>query len=387
MRTMKPCRTNWRDKPPRQLLSSVIALKATNPHKIPQKGKWLTMKEDKSTTRMAGEELLEEARKLCEKEGAEGWKLAQATMLKERACNKELQEAIEHAILEYQPDYFRPALLSFCSKAVGGKKKATVSTGAALTLFAWAIGIHDDIIDKSRTKNGHRTILGKFGGDLALILSDVLLFKGFTLLRRTLRSETSIERVIEILETIEKVWFEQSEGEAIEIQHRGLTDVTPRECLEKIRMRASEIEACARIGAILGGGATRHVEKLGKYGRLIGMMGILRNEVIDMLELDALKHRIKKESLPLPVVYALQDSSTMPKLTSLITKRGLAEKDLQNISRLSDRSGSIEKVATLISEMSREANDIGKSFESNELKLLAIPFRVNPIEWKNLLSD
>jgi len=345
------------------------------------------MKEDKPSTGMTGEEVFEEARKLCEKEGAEGWKLAQAAMLKEKARNHELQEAIEHAMLEYKPDYFRPALLSFCSKAVGGKKKATVSTGAALTLFAWAIGIHDDIIDKSMTKNGHPTIPGKFGRDLALILSDVLLFKGFTLLRRTLTSETSIERVIEILETIEKVWFEQSEGEAIEIQHRGLIDVTPEECLEKIRMRASEIEACARIGAILGGGTTRHVKKLGNYGRLVGTMGILRNEVIDMLELDALKHKIEKESLPLPVVYALQGSSTRPKLISLITKRDLVEKDLQNISRLSDTSGGIQKVARLISEMSKEANAYGKSFESTELQLLAIPFRVNPIEWKKLLLD
>jgi geranylgeranyl pyrophosphate synthase len=384
---MKPCRANWRDKPPRQLLCSVITLKATNPHKILQGVAGLTMTKDKSTTGMTGEELLEEARKLCEKEGAEGWKLAQTTMLEERACNQELQDAIEHAMLEYKPDYFRPALLSFCSRAVGGKKKATVSTGAALTLFAWAIGIHDDIIDKSRTKNGHPTILGKFGSDLALILSDVLLFKGFTLLRRTLRSETPIERVIEILETIEKVWFEQSEGEAIEIQHRGLIDVPPKECLEKIRLRASEIEACARIGGILGGGATRHVKKLGNYGRLVGMMGILRNEVIDMLDLDALKHRVKRESLPLPVVYALQDASTRPKLISLITKRELVEKDLQNISRLSDTSGGIEKVARLISEMSKEANSYSKSFESNELQLLAIPFRVNPIEWKKLLSD
>ncbi len=384
---MKPCRANWRDKPPRQLLCSVITLKATNPHKILQGVGGLTVNKVKSTTGVTGEELFEEARKLCEKEGAEGWKLAQTTMLEEKACNQELQDAIEHAMLEYKPDYFRPALLSFCSRAVGGKKEATVSTGAALTLFAWAIGIHDDMIDKSRTKNGHPTILGRFGKDLALVLSDVLLFKGFTLLRRTLRSETSIERVVEILETIEKVWFEQSEGEAFEIQHRGLIDVTPEECLQKIRMRASEIEACARIGGILGGGATRHVKKLGNYGRLVGMMGILRNEVIDMLELDALKHRIKQESLPLPVVYALQDSSTRPKLVSLITKRELAGKDLQNISRLSDTSGGIEKVAALIGVMSKEANSYGKSFKSDELQLLAIPFRVNPIEWKELLSD
>ena len=308
-------------------------------------------------------------------------------MLSRKSRDPKLQEAIEHAMLKYQPDYFRPALLSFACKAVGGQRKATVSTGAALTLFAWAIGIHDDLIDESRTKNGRLTVMGKFGRDLALILSDVLLFKGFTLLRKTLESETTADRVVKILITVERIWFEQSEGEASEIQHRGLTDVTPEECLEKIRMRASEIEACARIGGILGGGTVRHVERLGDYGRLVGMMGILRNEVIDMLELDVLKHRMRKESLPLPLVYALQESSTRPELVKLMTNRKATKANLKGISKLSDNCGGIEKTAALIDIMSNKAYELAKSFKSIELKLLATPFQISPEEWKKPLSD
>ncbi len=345
------------------------------------------MQEDSAMPGVTGEELFAKARELCKKEGSAGWRLAQKAMLKDKSCNQELQEAIEYAMLKYKPDYFRPALLSFSCKAVGGKQKNTVSTGAALTLLAWAIGIHDDIIDQSRTKNGRPTVLGKFGKDLALILSDVLLFKGFTLLRETLKSETPVATIVRILETVEEIWFEQSEGEAFEIQHRGLIDVTPRDCLKKIRMRASEIEACARIGGILGGGTAIRVERLGKYGRLVGMMGILRNEVIDMLELDVLKHRIKTESLPLPVVYALQDSSTRPKLITLTTKGKLSEGDLRTISRLSDDSKSIERVAKLIGEMSREASSYAKSFKNKELELLAATFQISPREWRKQFSD
>jgi len=344
------------------------------------------MKKNETTSEKTGEELLEMVKKLCEKEGMKGWKLAQETMLKEKADSPKLQEIIEYMMLNCKPDYFRPALLSFCCKAVGGNPKTTIPTGAALTLLGWAIGIHDDIIDQSRMKNKRPTVLGKFSKDLALILSDVLLFKGFTLLRKTLDSEISVERLVEILETIEKIWFEQSAGEALEIQFRGLTDVTSEECLEKIRMRASEMEACTRIGGILGDGSRKQIADLGAYGRLVGMMSILRNELIDMLEFNVLRHRIRKESLPLPVIYALQDKQINPKLVSLITDSRLTKEDLQSISKLSDRSGGIEYVAVLIGKMVQEAHMYAKTFKSKELEIIAASLSIHPNEWRPVLS-
>lgn len=336
---------------------------------------------------LLGEALVEKARQLCEKEGMKGWKLAQETLLKEKASNPQLQEAINYIMLKYQPEYFRPAFVSFCFKAVGGKSTPAVPTGAALTLFAWAIGIHDDIIDQSKTKDERPTVLGKFGKDLALILSDILLFKGFTLLRKTLESQMSIESFVRILETIEKIWFEQSVGEAFEIQSKGLVDLTPEECLDKIRMRASEMDACARIGGIIGGGSARQIEVLGKYGRLIGMIGILRNELIDMLEFNVLKHRIRKESLPLPVIYALQDKSAKSQLVPLITQSRLTKEDLRKISKLSDSFKGTDNVATLINKMSREAYMHANSFKDSNLKILAEAFALESDTWKPLLED
>lgn len=355
--------------------------------KLPLEFSEFAMKENKTPLEETEEDLLEKAKKLCEKEGMKGWKLAQETMLKEKPSSPELQEAIKYVMLKYQPDYFRPALLSFCCKAVGGNPKTTISAGAALTLFAWAIGIHDDIIDQSKTKNRRSTVLGKFGKDLALILSDVLLFKGFTMLRKTLESKISVKRIIRILETIEKIWFEQSVGETLEIQSRGLTDITPKKCLEKIRMRASEIEACTRIGGILGGGSEKQIEALGTYGRLIGMIGILRNELIDMLEFKVLRHRIRKESLPLPLVYALQNPQIKPKLISLITSSEVTKEDLRSISKLSDRSKGMKYVATLIKKMTHNASMYAKAFKSKELEIVASSLLIRPKEWMPLLSD
>ena len=256
-----------------------------------------------------------------------------------------------------------------------------------MTLFAWAIGIHDDIIDQSKTKNKRLTVLGKFGKELSLIFSDILFFKGFTLFRRTIGSRISINRTVRILEIIEEVWFEQSIGEVAELEARGTIEITPEECLRKIRLRAAEFEACTRIGGILGGGSEKQIENLGAYGRTIGMMSILRNEVIDMLELNVLKHRIRRESLPLPLLYALKNPQLESQLVQLIIGSRLTKKNLQEISKLSDRSGGIEYVASLIHEMSQEALTLAKNSKSKELEAIAASLLLHTEEWKSLFSD
>ncbi len=335
-----------------------------------------------------GEDLLKKANKLCEKEGVDGWKLAQTEMLRKRTVTPELKEAIEFVMLEYKPDYFRPALLSLCSKAVGGTSESTLSIAASLVLLGRAIGVHDDIIDQSRAKNRRPTVQGKFGKNLALVLSDVLLFTGFTSLRKAFQHGMSTSIITSILGTIEEIWFEQSEGEVLELKSRRRMDLTPQECLDKIRMRASELEAITRIGGILGCGSQGEIKALGEFGRLLGTMSILRDEIIDMLELRVLKHRIRKESLPIPLVYALQHSTSRQKILPRIAKERLTTLDLKEILKASEEAEGLNSVAKLIMKFSREASSCVETleFKNKELKLLASSIRIAPKDWKPLVQ-
>jgi geranylgeranyl pyrophosphate synthase len=131
--------------------------------------------------------------------------------------------------------------------------------------------------------------------------------------------------------------------------------MTPQEYLAKIRMRASELEAVTRIGGILGGGSEDEINILGKFGRLLGTMSILRDEIIDMLEFNVLRHRIRKESLPLPLIYALQKPKVRPKILSLLSKKRLKTTDLQKISKASEEAGGLNFTAKVINKMAEEA--------------------------------
>lgn len=345
------------------------------------------MGKDKEKAVPKGEEPLEKARKMIEKEGAEGWNLVKETLLNQETRNSRLKEAINYAVLK--PDYFRPAIISLCSKAVGGSSEVTIPYGASLVMLAKAIGIHDDIIDKLEKRGKHFTLFGKFGKEIALIISDILLFKGFTLIRKNHETGAPLKRTGRIFDTIEKFWFEQSESEIQELRSRGQTNITPEECLAKIEMRASELEATTRIGGILGGGSAMEVEALGRYGRFLGTASILRDELIDMLERNMLRHRIRNESLPLPLIYAMQKPKARYQITSRISRKRLTNKDLLTISKVCDEAGGMIRVAENIAESVQKAcSYIGLiRNENKELRLLATSLLIHPIEWKTTLQS
>jgi|YelNatPaOPRAMG01_1025707.scaffolds.fasta_scaffold11218_7 geranylgeranyl pyrophosphate synthase len=322
------------------------------------------------------EEPIVKVQRMLEKDGAKGWNMAKEAIMKQETDNPQLKQAL--AYLTLIPDYFRPAIVSYCCEAVGGEPEITVPTGASLVLLAKAIGIHDDIIDNVKRRNEHATAYGKFGKEVALILSDILLFKGFTLMRKNLEIGVPPKTLSKILETIDQIWcIEQSESEILEYQSRTKIDVPPEECLTKLKKRASEFEAITRIGAILGKATKKELESLAFYGRSIGMISILRDELSDMLDFDVLRHRIKKESLPLPIIHVLQKAEVRQKLVYLVSQRKSRKMDLVETLKTVDAFGGIDYVAELINGIADEALYHISKFNNKELESLLNVLRVD----------
>jgi geranylgeranyl pyrophosphate synthase len=324
-------------------------------------------------------------RKLLKEEGTKGWNLARKELQTQKTSSRRLREALDY--IAELPDFFRPALVSLCSKAVGGKQRGTLPCSACLVLFGKSIGIHDDIIDDTKKRKKRLTAYGKFGKEIALVLSDVLAFEGFTLFRKNLEIGIPTQRISAILGTIEKVWFEQAEGEIFEVESRKRLVVSPEQCLAKIAKRASEFEAIARIGAILGGGTEAEIETLGKYGRMIGTASLLRDELIDMLEFHVLKDRIVKESLPLPIIYALEKPEARAQLLRFVNKDPLTVGDLRKISRVSDEEGGLSLVADHINSVVNKAGLHACGFdEEKKFVLIANSLRIVQADWRELVQ-
>jgi geranylgeranyl pyrophosphate synthase len=324
--------------------------------------------------------------RIIKRDGKEGWNLAKKSLLSQETTDLQIKQALSYLTLI--PDFFRPAFISYCCKAVGGDPKVTVPTGASIVLLAKAIGIHDSIIDNMKRRNGQVTAFGKFGRDLALVLSDILLFKGFTLLRKNLEIGIPSSTLAKILETIDRIWFEQSEGEILDVKLRQSLNISPEEYLTLIKKKASELEAIARIGGILGGGSHIEIDALGKIGRILGIMSLLRDEIIDMLEFNILKHRIKYESLPLPVIYAAQKANVKSEIHSIMSKKKLTITDMKKLSRTVDEAAGISQTASHIFKEAKRAENYLSLFKVKveEFKILIDSLLIYPSEWKPLLE-
>jgi len=332
------------------------------------------------------EEIMEQVQKILEERGRKALEMARQTILQEEIECKEAREALKYFITEYWHDVARPALLSLACEAVGGDSDITTPIAIPMILISGAIDIHDDIIDQSKIKGSRPTVLGKFGKDIALLVGDALLFKGFMLLHGAVEKGIPAEKVAVIIDIIKNTFFELGDAEALELQFRGRIDITPKEYLRVVRKKAADVEAHTRISAILGGGSKEEIEALSEYGRLLGMLILLRDDLIDMIDFEESVHRIRRECLPLPILYSLQNSKIKPEITSVLSRGRITKRGAEKILAIVEKAGGFNRVDEHMQKLARDACSLLERVKRNGtyLKLLARGMLLP--EWRNFTS-
>jgi len=301
------------------------------------------------------EEAMKQIQKIFKKRGAKALDMARKEMLQEKIECKEAKEALTYFITQYWHDFARPSLLSLACEAVGGDPEQMTPIAIPLILISGAIDIHDDIIDQSKRKDGRPTVYGRYGKDMALLVGDALLFKGLTLLNKAAAKDipTKIMRIV--MDIVKDMFFELGDAEASELMLRGRIDVSPNEYLQIVRKKAADVEAHTRISALVGGGSRIEMEALGKYGRLLGMLIILRDDWIDLTDFEEAKQRIKRECLPLPTLYALQNPNVKRRVNQVLKKGRITTKDAQKVLALTQEGGGIKRFEMTVKELNGNA--------------------------------
>lgn len=293
---------------------------------------------------------------------------------------KEVRDAIEYFMNTYWNDFMRPALLSIVCEAVSGDPSSTLNVAISSILIGGAVDVHDDIIDKSKVKYGRQTVYGKFGKDIALLVGNALLFKGFTFLNEI--KELPEETKSAVFKTLKDMFFELGDAEAMELRYRKCVMPSLSDYLKLIEKKAADVEAHTRIAAILGGANINVIEKLGKYGRLLGMLIIMRDDILDLLDDHELKSRILKEHLPLPVICLCQDEEVKSKLNDLLQNGRITKKRVKLIRQFIKKNGGIEKSMKIMKELAKEALSLLKQLKIKNKKnfqiLIKFMLAINP---------
>jgi len=252
-------------------------------------------------------------------------------------------------------DHSRAALMVMCCEAVGGDPAAVLPAAKALVLSGGAFDLHDDIVDGSmlRTDKCIPTTLGRYGQNVTMLAGDALLIEGLSQLY-LLSKQMPLEKVGEIVRTIKNGLYELGSAEVDELELVHNANVTPDVYLRIVRMKAADVESYTRVGAMAGGGSAEEIDALGTFGRMLGMAVILRDDIEDAFnDKRELFSRIAKESLPLPLIYSLDDPCCVKKITAIQATGDPAELDA--LLGIIENNGSFEKTKSYIQELLQQS--------------------------------
>ncbi len=326
------------------------------------------------------EEMVGQVQRILEERGSKALEMTRQAVLEEKIECKEAREALHYFMTQYWHDRTSPALLSLACEAVGGDLNTVTAFAKPLILIGGAVDIHDDLIDQSKIKDQRPTLYGKFGESIALLVGDALLFKGFSLLYETYR-DISSEKMASIVSNLKDLFFELGDAEALELKFRMRQDVKPEEYLYVVEKKAADLEGLMRIGAIIGDGSEEEIEMLGRYGRMLGMLSILRDDFIDMNYFEEIAHRIKYECLPIPILYALGNPKTNSQIYNILSKKKLTKKNTEELYEIVKDAGGFKQLRKKMEELVNTGkHNLRKIRHCRETLALLLDFMLQELE-------
>jgi geranylgeranyl diphosphate synthase type I len=295
-----------------------------------------------------------------------GLGLAKQILQAEKMEPPKLRRAFEH-YLEHWDDITHAGLFSMACEAVGGNPDDSVLAQAAIAMMAAAFDLHDDILDKSKEKNKIPTVYGKFGVEMALLLGNAFLIEGF----KIFADSTTIfpkEKRKNILETTKNLLFEVGNAHSLEICLKQRKRVTPNDYMMITKLKAASIEADLMLGALFGGGDETEVANLAKLGRIIGILATLRDDLVDVFDIEELRQRILVQDLPLPLLFAMHDKETKTRILSILSGPKMTQSAVSELVDLTLKAKPVAKMKNRMQLLINEGLSLSNKLPRMELQ-------------------
>jgi len=190
-----------------------------------------------------------------------------------------LHQAMRYAVLS-GGKRIRPILTLGACQAVSGKQADAMFAACALEMIHSYSLVHDDLpcMDNDMIRRGKPSCHAKFGEVTALLAGDALLTKAFNVLSHKGGSK-HLQAIQWISEAIGNKGMVG--GQALDIQFQGKKLDLP--ILRQINANKSGalIAVCTRVGAYLGCGTKHQVSSLHRYGKYVGLLFQIVDDIMD----------------------------------------------------------------------------------------------------------
>ncbi|MDQ3474164.1 MAG: polyprenyl synthetase family protein [Acidobacteriota bacterium] len=267
-------------------------------------------------------------------------------------------------VIDYIADYLRasggkrvrPALTILANYAVGGNggRYNSIRMATVMEFLHTATLVHDDIIDSAETRRDRPTVNAIYGNETAVLMGDWLYMSAF---------ETSLaERSLPILDILTAVTRKMTEGELLQLDLLGRTDVSEPAYLDVLERKTAYLfSACCEVGAILGEAEETQRAALRDFGLNLGTAFQLTDDLLDFTATDDVLGKAAGVDLlagkvTLPLIYLLESDAAITAKIETVIRDG----NYESVSRVEllnavDRVGGLERARARADEFAKAA--------------------------------
>ena len=168
------------------------------------------------------------------------------------------------------------AILTLGSAKLCGYDKGSrdVNLAACVELIHAATLMHDDVIDKGQIRRGKKTLNNIWGNQSSILVGDYLLSRCFEMMVE--------DGNLEILKLLSSTSAEISQGEVLQLQHKGEIDMLEETYFKIISSKTASLFAAAtRVGSVIVEKENKIKDALEFYGKNLGLTFQIADDTLD----------------------------------------------------------------------------------------------------------
>lgn len=261
----------------------------------------------------------------------------------------------------------RPALLLLCAKLFPHDERSAVRLGAVVEIIHTATLVHDDIIDEAKTRRGRPAANTQWGNSKCVLAGDWLYMQAFKIAVQ--------ERNFRLLDVLIELTQQMVEGELLQMEKLGKC-ITLDEHFDLIfRKTACLFSVCMRLGAILGKATEVQEDRLGEYGRNLGLAFQIVDDVLDLTASEEVLGKpvasdLREGKVTMAVIHALQSCTPAERklVEKVLEERAFQSVRHEQILEMLERYGSIDYAYNAAAKYAEAAAEALASFPDSEIK-------------------
>jgi octaprenyl-diphosphate synthase len=279
-----------------------------------------------------------------------------------------LLNRITHFIVNRKGKQMRPMFVFLVAKMVGNGQvnERTYRGASVIELIHTATLVHDDVVDDSLKRRGFFSVNALWKNKIAVLVGDYLLSKGLLL---------SIDnKDFDLLQIISVAVREMSEGELLQIEKARRLDITEEVYYDIIRKKtATLIAACCSLGACSVDPEGEDVEKMRKFGELIGVAFQIKDDLFDYGNKRIGKPTgidIKEQKMTLPLIYSLNTATPKNKkwLINSVKRYNRDKKRVREVIDYVKDHGGLDYAIKVMYQYKQEALNILNTYPESAYK-------------------